>query len=162
MPLYALPFCVRQDNCPQWVQPLRGVAPLGVAAHVAHVKSGAPGTTCMNPPHPEPYGFESAVRFWNPSSVRHGPRQNSSSSAPRFCSLGPASVFVLECGDSQSIPSGSHWDNLPLAKSSPTSTSCSAAMLNKAVTLCLFVFLFVSRLRLPGDPGSLYDIVNED
>ena len=34
-------------------------------------------------------------------------------------------------------------------------------MLNSAVTLCLFVFLFVSRLRLPGDPGSLYDIFVE-
>lgn len=32
-------------------------------------------------------------------------------------------------------------------------------MLNKAVTLCLFVVLFVSRLRLPGEFGSIYDIV---
>jgi len=34
---------------------------------------------------------------------------------------------------------------MPLARSSSTSTSCSAAMLNKAVTLYLLVFLFVSR-----------------
>lgn len=34
---------------------------------------------------------------------------------------------------------------IPLARSSSTSTSCSAAILNKAVTLYLLVFLFVSR-----------------
>jgi hypothetical protein len=34
---------------------------------------------------------------------------------------------------------------IPLAKSSSTSRSCSAAMLYKAVTLYLFVFRFVRR-----------------
>ena len=49
----------------------------------------------------------------------------------------------------------------PLAKSSSTSTSCSAAMLNKAVTLYLFVFLFVSRRdeMVEGESGK-DDIVN--
>jgi len=43
----------------------------------------------------------------------------------------------------------------PLANSSSTSASCSAAMLNKAVTLYRFVFLFVRRRMLPGELGSV-------
>ena len=43
---------------------------------------------------------------------------------------------------------------VPLANSSSTSASCSAAMLNKAVTLYRFVFLFVRRRMLPGELGS--------
>jgi len=43
----------------------------------------------------------------------------------------------------------------PLANSSSTSASCSAAILNKAVTLYRFVFLFVRRRTLPGEPGSV-------
>jgi hypothetical protein len=44
----------------------------------------------------------------------------------------------------------------PLAKSSSTSTSCSAAMLNKAVTLYLLVFLFVRRRddMVAGEDGE--------
>jgi hypothetical protein len=43
----------------------------------------------------------------------------------------------------------------PLARSSSTSTSCSAAILNNAVTLYRLVFLFVSRLddMLAGELG---------
>jgi hypothetical protein len=43
----------------------------------------------------------------------------------------------------------------PLANSSSTSASCSAAILNKAVTLYRFVFLFVRRRMLPGEVGSV-------
>jgi hypothetical protein len=43
----------------------------------------------------------------------------------------------------------------PRASSSSTSTSCSAAMLNKAVTLYRLVFLFVSlRVDPPGEVGG--------
>ena len=44
---------------------------------------------------------------------------------------------------------------VPLANSSSTSASCSAAMLNKAVTLYRFVFLLVRRRTLPGELGSV-------
>lgn len=47
-------------------------------------------------------------------------------------------------------------EDVPLAKSSSTSTSCSAAMLNKAVTLYRLVFLFVRRRddMVAGDEGE--------
>lgn len=46
-------------------------------------------------------------------------------------------------------------EGAPLASSSSTSASCSAAMLNKAVTLYRFVFLLVRRRMLPGELGSV-------
>lgn len=44
---------------------------------------------------------------------------------------------------------------IPLASSSSTSESCSAAILNRAVTLYRFVFLLVRRRTLPGEVGSV-------
>lgn len=46
--------------------------------------------------------------------------------------------------------------HIPLAKSSSTSMSCSAAMLYKAVTLYLLVFLLVSRRDdiVAGEDGA--------
>lgn len=50
-----------------------------------------------------------------------------------------------------------HMGCVPLASSSSTSWSCSAAMLNSAVTLYRLVLRFVRRRREPvgpGEPGS--------
>ena len=44
-------------------------------------------------------------------------------------------------------------EHIPRASSSSTSTSCSAAILNKAVTLYLLVVRFVRRLDAGGELG---------
>ena len=82
----------------------------------------------------------------------------------RYELLALVNVFALEggkhIGSDVWIVSDEY---VPLAKSSSTSTSCSAAMLNKAVTLYRLVFLFVRRRddMVAGDEGeSGNDIVN--